>query len=193
MHGVTQGCTFSDEKSMAGCAQRERTKVQGRSRPDRVGHWTRTRLGIPGNGRNHETCWVGQRTRVQVGIALALALAGAGCSPPGDGGDDARDSVSAIDDVGRAVRLEQPARRVISLVPAGTETLFALGAGDRVVGRTRYDVDDAVAHLPSVGGGLDPSLEAIVALAPDLVVAFETASESRIRPRIESLGIPVFA
>jgi iron complex transport system substrate-binding protein len=99
----------------------------------------------------------------------------------------------ATDDVGRDIRLEQPARRVLSLLPAGTETFFALGAGGAVVGRTRYDVDSGVVHLPSVGGGLDPSLEAIVALRPDLVVAFETASESRIRPRIEALGIPVFA
>ena len=101
--------------------------------------------------------------------------------------------VVATDDVGRRIRLDAPAQRVISLLPAATEMLFALDAGDAVVGRTRYDVAPEVAALPSVGGGLDPSLEAIVALRPDLVVAFETASESRIRPRIEQLGIPVFA
>lgn len=102
-------------------------------------------------------------------------------------------SVSAIDDVGREVRLAHPAQRLISLLPAGTETLFALGAGDRVVGRTRYDVDPRVAGLPSVGGGLDPSLEAILALRPDLVLAFETASTSKVRTRLEALGIPVYA
>ncbi|HEX6070879.1 MAG TPA: helical backbone metal receptor [Longimicrobiaceae bacterium] len=102
-------------------------------------------------------------------------------------------AVSATDDVGRVVRLDAPARRVLSLLPAGTEIVVALGAGDALVGRTRYDVDPALGHLPSVGGGLDPSLEAIVGLRPDLVIAFETASESRVRPRIEALGIPVFA
>jgi iron complex transport system substrate-binding protein len=110
-------------------------------------------------------------------------------STPGATGEP----VSATDDVGRAVELSRPASRVISLLPAGTETLFALGAGDAVVGRTRYDLEPELAHLPSVGGGLDPSLETIVSLRPDLVIAFETASESRIRPRIEQLGIPVFA
>src|SRR5690606_20328901 len=89
--------------------------------------------------------------------------------------------------------LAEPARRVISLLPAGTEMLFALGAGETVVGRTRYDVDPHLAHLTSVGGGLDPSLESRVALEPDLVIAFESAGGSGIRPKIERLGIPVFA
>ena len=125
---------------------------------------------------------------------LALCLvAMMGCEAAPSARDPGPAAVMATDDVGRDIRLERPARRVLSLLPAGTETFFALGAGDAVVGRTRYDVDSGVVHLPSVGGGLDPSLEAIVALRPDLVVAFETASESRIRPRIEALGIPVFA
>lgn len=101
--------------------------------------------------------------------------------------------VAALDDAGREVRLPRPARRVVSLLPAGTETLVALGAADRLVGRTRYDDLSDVQHLPSVGGGLDPSLEALVALRPDLVIAFETAGGSRIRARLEELGIPVFA
>ncbi|HET8655343.1 MAG TPA: helical backbone metal receptor [Longimicrobiaceae bacterium] len=131
--------------------------------------------------------------------ALLLAALLTGC---GDSSGRARvssrrggqpDTVVATDDAGRVVRLRHPARRVVSLLPAGTEMLFALGAGDRVVGRTRYDVEPRVAGLPSVGGGLDPSLEALVSLHPELVIAFETAGASRIGPRIEALGIPVFA
>lgn len=125
--------------------------------------------------------------------ALLLAVSQSACEPADDRPADATDRVTAIDDAGREVTLPAPAERVVSLLPAGTETLFALGAGDVVVGRTRYDVDPHLTHLPSVGGGLDPSLEALVALQPDLVLAFETASESRIRHRIEQLGIPVFA
>lgn len=102
------------------------------------------------------------------------------------------DSAVAVTDAsGRTVRLPRPARRVVSLLPAGTETLFALGAGDRVVGRTRYDDLPQVQHLPSVGGGLDPSLEVLASLRPDLVVAFETTGGSKLRPQLESLGIPV--
>ena len=121
---------------------------------------------------------------------LHLALS-TSCSEPSP--EPKAGGVSATDDVGRVVRLEAPASRVIALLPAATETLFALGAGDRVVGRTRYDEDPEVAHLPSVGGGLDPNLEAIVALRPDLVVAWESPTGSRVRARLEELGIPVFA
>jgi iron complex transport system substrate-binding protein len=102
-------------------------------------------------------------------------------------------AVSAVDDVGRKVELAHPARRVVSLLPAATETLAELGALDRVVGRTRYDTEPRFAHLPSVGGGLDPNLESIVSLKPDLVVAWESPSGSKVRERLESLGIPVFA
>ena len=82
-----------------------------------------------------------------------------------------------------AALTQAPPRRIVSLLPAATETLFALGAGDRVVGRTRYDEDPAVAHLPSVGGGLDPSLEALVALRPDLVLAWEPPGGSQASTR----------
>jgi iron complex transport system substrate-binding protein len=130
-------------------------------------------------------------------FALVVLAAACDAAParrgPAGSAAGSTDSVVATDDAGRVVRLARPARRVVSLLPAGTETLFALGAGDRVVGRTRYDVDPRVARLPSVGGGLDPSLEALLALKPDLVVAFETASSSKVRPRLEALGISVYA
>lgn len=65
-----------------------------------------------------------------------------------------------------------PPRRVVSLVPSLTETLFALGVGDRLVGVTRYCAEPAaaVAALPKVGGTKNPDLERIAALAPDLVL-----------------------
>ncbi len=132
-------------------------------------------------------------------LRLVLLLMVAGCDrapapPPATRADTLRDSaVVSVDDAGRSVRLPRPARRVVSLLPAGTETFLAIGALDRLVGRTRYDVDPRTAGLPSVGGGLDPSLEALLALRPDLVVAFETASTSKVRTRLEALGVPVFA
>ena len=108
-------------------------------------------------------------------MALLLSAcgdAGPDGRPPADVPSTAAAAVSATDDVGRVVTLPRPASRVISLLPAGTETLFALGAGEAVVGRTRYDLEPHLAHLPSVGGGLDPSLETLISLRPDLVVAF---------------------
>ena len=81
-------------------------------------------------------------------------------------------------------------RRIVSLAPSLTETLFALGRGDRVVGVTRYCTHPAnVLGLPKVGGHLDPNFEAIVLLEPDLVVLIPSSHENRLR--LESLGIRV--
>ena len=69
--------------------------------------------------------------------------------------------------------------------PQRHRDVLALGAGDRLVGRTRYDRDSALAALPVVGGGLDPNLESMVALAPDLVVSWfsQERPDTRKRPR----------
>jgi iron complex transport system substrate-binding protein len=106
--------------------------------------------------------------------------------------DRAAAAISLTDDAGRLVRLDRPARRVISLVPSATESLVALGAANQIVGRTRYDTSPEVAALPSVGGGIDASVEAIANLHPDLVIAWGSDSRMTTRDRLESLGIPVF-
>ncbi|HEV2130719.1 MAG TPA: cobalamin-binding protein [Longimicrobiaceae bacterium] len=137
-----------------------------------------------------------QRAHRLAVLTLLFALLTACSRPAGDPEEmpaGAGTAVSATDDAGRTVQLARPATRVVSLLPAATETLLAMGAGDRLVGRTDYDTDPAVTHLPSVGGGLTPSLELLAALQPDLVVAWEEAGTPRVRPRLEELGIPVFA
>lgn len=79
-------------------------------------------------------------------------------------------------------------QRIVSLAPSLTETLFAIGAGDRVVGVTRYcQHPPEVASRPRVGGHLDPNLEAIVGLEPDLVVAIPSGRDTG--RRLEGLGI----
>ncbi len=84
------------------------------------------------------------------------------------------------------------ARRVVSLAPSATEILFALGAGDRVVGVTRYDdYPEAVTELPRVGGFIDPDPEAVIALAPDLVVAVRTSGGRARIDTLARLGVPV--
>jgi iron complex transport system substrate-binding protein len=103
-----------------------------------------------------------------------------------------RTSIALTDDDGQVIRLAAPARRVISLIPSVTETLIALGATDQIVGRTRYDVASEVAGLPSVGGGIDPSIEAIVALHPDLVLAWENDKRQQVRTKLIAVGVPVF-
>jgi iron complex transport system substrate-binding protein len=100
--------------------------------------------------------------------------------------------IELTDDAGFVLRLDKPAQRIVSLVPSGTETLVALGAREQLVGRTRYDVDSSVASLPSVGGGIDPSVEAIVALKPDLVISWESDKRQLTRNALSRVGIPVF-
>lgn len=99
-----------------------------------------------------------------------------------------------VDDLGRTVELAATPERIVSLVPSLTETLFAIGAGLRVVAVTRYCEEPVadVARLPKVGGTKNPDLQAIVELAPDVVVM--NAEENR-REDFETLaaaGLRVF-
>lgn len=113
-----------------------------------------------------------------------------GSEDPGPSPDPSGHPVQVVDASGRTVTLEAPARRVVSLVPSATLTLDALGARDVLVGRTDFDTVSWAAHLPSVGGGLEPNLEAVVALAPDLVVRFAGEQDPETPRRLDGLGVP---
>jgi ABC-type Fe3+-hydroxamate transport system substrate-binding protein len=121
-------------------------------------------------------------------VPLLAALLGA-CAPP-----DARPagSISTVDDVGDTVRLAAPAGRVVSLAPATTELLFAIGAGPNVVGRTRWcDYPAAARAVPDLGDGLRPNVEAVTASRPDLVVLYRSAQNREAADRLRALGDPV--
>ena len=97
-----------------------------------------------------------------------------------------------MDGLGRTVSIRQPARRIVSLAPATTELLFALGAGPRVVGRTRWcDFPAEALSVKSVGDGLNPNVEAVAATAPDLVVMYATAANATAIEQLTRLGIAV--
>jgi len=98
------------------------------------------------------------------------------------------------DDMGRELVLMREPRRIVSLVPSDTFTLCALGAGDRLVGRTSYCVlpAEAVAGVPEVGGTKDVDADAVADLAPDLVIANQ---EENARAPLEEMarsGLPLF-
>lgn len=97
------------------------------------------------------------------------------------------------DMLGREVTLPAPPKRIVSLVPSVTETLYALGAEDLLVGVTTLcDFPPAARQKPKVGGIVNPSLEAILSLRPDLVLATtEGNRESTIQQLVE-LGIPTY-
>ena len=104
-----------------------------------------------------------------------------------------RADITVSDDTGRQVKLAGPARRIVSLAPHITELLFAAGAGDAVVGVTEFsDYPEAARAITRVGGGTGLDLEAILALQPDLVVAWQSGNPAGQVQRLQSLGLTVF-
>ncbi|MFN3570781.1 MAG: ABC transporter substrate-binding protein [Polaromonas sp.] len=100
-------------------------------------------------------------------------------------------ALQVTDDRGVSVSFTRSPQRIVSLLPSLTEGVCALDQCQRIVGVDRFsNYPASVRRLPVVGGGLDPNIEAIVALRPDLVLL---ATSSRASQRLESLGIQVVA
>ncbi|HUR32666.1 MAG TPA: helical backbone metal receptor [Vicinamibacterales bacterium] len=92
----------------------------------------------------------------------------------------------------RAAAPVGPPRRIVSLIPATTEMLYAMGAGSRLVGVGSYDrYPPDVEKLPRLGGLLDPNIEQLIALRPDLVIVYDTQIE--LRRQLERARIPMFS
>jgi iron complex transport system substrate-binding protein len=105
----------------------------------------------------------------------------------------AQAEVRVTDDYGKPVVLAAPARRVVSLAPHLTELMYAAGAGERLVGAFAYsDYPPEAKSLPRVGSEAQIDLEAVVALKPDLVIAWPQSGSTRAVERIAVLGIAVF-
>jgi ABC-type Fe3+-hydroxamate transport system substrate-binding protein len=125
-----------------------------------------------------------QRTHLAGLLVLAFTACGRGgrSAPPA--------AITVTDDAGRTVALARPAARIVSLSPAMTELLFALGAGDRVVGRTTWcDYPPAARAIPSVGDGLNPNIEAVAARQPDLVVLYRSTLNETAARALTRLGV----
>ena len=138
--------------------------------------------------------------------ALAIApLVAAGCrdaDPPADvpadmradtarsAGDAAPARLAVVDDFGDTLRLAAAARRVVSLNPTTTELMFALGADERLVGRSRWDEwPDAAKAVPDVGDGIRPNVEAILATRPDLVLLYASQDNRPAAERLQAAGV----
>jgi iron complex transport system substrate-binding protein len=119
-------------------------------------------------------------------LLLSAIVAGAACrhAPVVEA------SISLVDDAGDTVRLAAPARRVVSLIPASTELLFAIGADSAVVGRTSYcDYPAEAKAVPDLGDGIKPNIEAVIAKRPDLVVLYNSGQNAAVAGRLGELGI----
>ncbi|WP_304525179.1 cobalamin-binding protein [Halomonas sp. I5-271120] len=123
-------------------------------------------------------------------LTLSLILAiGLGACLPGIAWAEA----CVSDDAGHDICLEAPAQRIVALSPSVTEMLFAAGAGERVVGVVNFsDYPPAARTLPQVGGYDRLDLEALLALDPDLVVAWQGGNPREQVDRLSRLGLPVY-
>jgi iron complex transport system substrate-binding protein len=101
--------------------------------------------------------------------------------------------IRVTDRAGRTLVLEGSPKRIVSLVPSATSTLLELGKGELIVGRTDYDLDPRLSSVPSVGGGLGPSLERLISLDPELVIRFEGVEDRGTPPALDRAGIPHLA
>lgn len=132
-----------------------------------------------------------RRRRRRSGLRAVLGLASASLLLSVCGVAFAAWPVTVTDDLGREVRLEAAPQRIVSLVPSHTETVCALGACERLVGRDTFsDHPAAVLALPDLGSAFTPDLEALVALRPDLVLVDEYSGAA---DALAPLGIAVYA
>ena len=147
--------------------------------------------------------WKNLEIKCAVALALALVLAltltaalagcGAGGGAGGAGnGAGATQAVELVDMVGREVRLEAPATRVVVLAAADCEILFAIGAGDLIVGRGTYcDYPPEALELPEVASGGETNIEQIIALTPHVAILAKMAQSEEHAEELENAGVRV--
>ena len=117
-------------------------------------------------------------------VALAMAVLLGACSP------SRPERSTRVDDFGHAVRVGRPPSRIVSLNPATTEIIFTLGAGSRLVGRTKYDLwPDSARFVPALGDGIRPNVEVVLGTRPDLVVLYASEDNRGAANRIRAAGI----
>jgi iron complex transport system substrate-binding protein len=125
-------------------------------------------------------------------IVLALAAPTA-CA---DRAPAAAASAASIvtDEFGDSLRIDEPFRRIVSLDPTLTEILFAIGAGDKLVGRGHWDAWPAAAlRLPDLGPGIRPNVEAVLAKRPDLVVLYASEDNRGAAAKLRAAGVATAA
>jgi iron complex transport system substrate-binding protein len=143
--------------------------------------------------------WLGRSFVALVATGLAAAGLPASVTPPSlsllniQSAAVGAESRVVTDEVGRSVAIPVQVRRIVSLAPNLTETIYALGLEDRLAGDTDYcDVPAAAKAKPHIGSPQNPSIEAIVALHPDLVLATTSINLRQTADALAHLGVPVY-
>ncbi|HEV2426163.1 MAG TPA: cobalamin-binding protein [Terriglobia bacterium] len=123
---------------------------------------------------------------VVLSLGALFVLAGP-CSAISDG------TRTVIDETGRRIAIPGHPQRIVSLAPSITETVYALGQDDKIAGDTDYcDYPAAAIKKPHVGAVLNPSIEKIVSLKPDLVIGSAEANRRETADQLARLGIPLY-
>jgi len=119
---------------------------------------------------------------------LACSLAVTACEKPPS-------QVATVgDDFGDPVRSGEVPQRIVSLNPATTEILFTLGAGSRLIGRTKFDLwPDSARLIPALGDGLRPNVEAVLGRHPDLVILYASQDNRPAASRFRAAGVNTLA
>jgi iron complex transport system substrate-binding protein len=139
------------------------------------------------------------RLRVQRAACTALVMFLLGAGTPRAQSSAASPGVApagrdVVDEAGRRVRIPQPLQRIVSLAPSLTETIYALGLQDLLVGDTDYcDYPEDARQKTKVGGAINPNFEEIAALRPDLVLVTKSLNRYETVRALDGLGIPVYA
>lgn len=129
--------------------------------------------------------------KLPVTISVALTLLFSSCTQ--ENKESTRSAISLTDDLGHTVTLRQVPRRVVSLAPSLTEILFLLSADSSIVGVTDYcDYPEAAKRKPKIGGMLNPSIERVLALQPDLVLMSGSGNMKSDFEKLTSAGTTVF-
>jgi len=101
--------------------------------------------------------------------------------------------ITVADDRGKAVTLRSPAKRIIALAPSVTELVYAVGAGDKLVGVARYsDYPPAAGAITQIGDASRIDIERVLSLRPDLVIGWKSGNHAADFERLEQFGFPVF-
>jgi len=120
----------------------------------------------------------------QLLCSVVVALSLSACEKP------SHDSLALRDDFGDSVRIGTAPTRIASLNPATTEILFTLGAGSRVIGRTKYDLwPDSAKFVPVLGDGIRPNVEGVLGAHPDLVLLYASQDNRPAAERFRAAGV----
>ena len=126
-------------------------------------------------------------------IVIATAFAAVGCGSRPGIPDGIRPTRVVVDDLGRRVTVPTNVERVVSLAPSITENVFAVGAGERLVGVTTFcNYPDQARSIAKIGDTMNPNMEAIVALKPDVVLVSTASQIEAFTKTLEQNGVAVY-